>query len=70
MSNTTNRTEDQESSGFRIAMKVLGTLHRWLYRASGGKLGKAFFWFSDPLANHDRAQDGTISDLATHLPAR
>ena len=40
MSKTTNRTEDQESSGFRIAMKVLGTLHRWLYRASGGKLGK------------------------------
>jgi F420H(2)-dependent quinone reductase len=43
MSKTTNRTEEQESSGFRIAMKVLGTLHRWLYRASGGKLGKTFF---------------------------
>ena len=43
MSKTTNRIEGQESSGFRIAMKILGTLHRWLYRASGGKLGKTFF---------------------------
>lgn len=43
MSETSNRTEDRQSSGFRVAMKVLGTLHRWLYRASGGKLGKTFF---------------------------
>jgi hypothetical protein len=43
MSKTTNRIEDQQSSSFRIAMKVLGTLQRWLYRASGGKLGKTFF---------------------------
>jgi deazaflavin-dependent oxidoreductase (nitroreductase family) len=43
MSETTNQTHDQQSSGFRLAMKVLGTLHRWLYRASGGKLGKTFF---------------------------
>ena len=43
MSKTTKRAEDQESSGIRIAMKVLGTLHRWSYRASGGKLGKTFF---------------------------
>jgi F420H(2)-dependent quinone reductase len=43
MSKMTNRSEDQGSSGFNIAMKVLGTLHRWLYRASGGKLGKTFF---------------------------
>jgi F420H(2)-dependent quinone reductase len=43
MSKTTNRIEDQQSSSFRIAMKVPGTLHRWLYRASGGKLGKTFF---------------------------
>jgi deazaflavin-dependent oxidoreductase (nitroreductase family) len=43
MSKMTNRSEDQGSSGFHIAMKVLGTLHRWLYRASGGKLGKTFF---------------------------
>ena len=43
MNKMTNPTEEQESSGFHIAMKVLGTLHRWLYRASGGKLGKTFF---------------------------
>ena len=43
MSKTTSRIEHRESSGFRIAMKVLGTLHRWLYRASGGNLGKTFF---------------------------
>ena len=43
MNKMTSRTEKQESSGFHIAMKVLGTLHRWLYRASGGKLGKTFF---------------------------
>lgn len=24
-------------------MKVLGTIHRWLYRSSGGKLGRTFF---------------------------
>lgn len=36
-------TEHRRSSGFRIAMKVLGTLHRWLYRGSSGKLGKTFF---------------------------
>ena len=42
MNKMTNPSEEQESSGFRIAMKVLGTLHRWLYRASGGKLGKTF----------------------------
>jgi F420H(2)-dependent quinone reductase len=43
MNKMTNPTEEQESSGFHTAMKVLGTLHRWLYRASGGKLGKTFF---------------------------
>jgi F420H(2)-dependent quinone reductase len=43
MSKTPNPTENQESSGFHLAMKVLGTLHRWLYRASGGKLGKTVF---------------------------
>jgi deazaflavin-dependent oxidoreductase (nitroreductase family) len=42
MSKTINPTENQESSGFHIAMKILGTLHRWLYRASRGKLGKTF----------------------------
>ncbi len=43
MSKTTDQIEGGHSSGFRLAMKVLGTLHRWLYRASGGKLGKTFF---------------------------
>jgi deazaflavin-dependent oxidoreductase (nitroreductase family) len=43
MSKPTNHTEHRESPGFRIAMKVLGTLHRWLYRASDGRLGKTFF---------------------------
>jgi F420H(2)-dependent quinone reductase len=43
MSKVTNRTEHRESSSFRIVMKGLGTLHRWVYRGSGGKLGKTFF---------------------------
>jgi deazaflavin-dependent oxidoreductase (nitroreductase family) len=43
MSKATDRVEHRGSSGFHIAMKVLGTLHRWLYRVSGGKLGKSFF---------------------------
>ena len=43
MSKVTNRIEHRESSGFRIVMKGLGTLHRWVYRVSGGKLGKTFF---------------------------
>ena len=43
MSKATERVEHRGSSGFHIAMKVLGTLHRWLYRVSGGKLGKSFF---------------------------
>ncbi len=43
MSETTKETEQRGTSGFRITMKVLGTIHRWLYRASGGKLGRTFF---------------------------
>jgi F420H(2)-dependent quinone reductase len=43
MSSATNRTEHRKSSGFHIAMKIIGTLHRELYRASRGKLGKTFF---------------------------
>ena len=43
MSKATDRVEHRGSSGFHMAMKVLGTLHRWLYRVSGGKLGKSFF---------------------------
>src|SRR5215212_2711163 len=43
MSGTTNETERGGTPGFRIVMKVLGTIHRGLYRASGGKLGRTFF---------------------------
>ena len=37
------RFEHRKPSGFRIVIKVIGTLHRFIYRASGGKLGKSFF---------------------------
>jgi F420H(2)-dependent quinone reductase len=43
MSKTPKQNGHQGSTGFRIAMKVLGTIHRTLYRASDGKLGKTFF---------------------------
>ena len=43
MSEKTSETEHRGTPGFRIAMKVLGTIHRGLYRASGGKLGRTFF---------------------------
>jgi deazaflavin-dependent oxidoreductase (nitroreductase family) len=43
MSRATDRIERAKSSGFRIVMKVLGTLHRWSYRVSGGKVGRSFF---------------------------
>ena len=43
MSTTPKQNGHQGSTGFRIAMKVLGTIHRMLYRASDGKLGKTFF---------------------------
>jgi F420H(2)-dependent quinone reductase len=43
MGKTPSETERQGSGGFRIAMKVLGTIHRTLYRASNGKLGRTFF---------------------------
>ena len=33
----------QGSTRFRIAVKVMGTIHRTLYRASDGRLGKTFF---------------------------
>src|SRR5918912_1016061 len=42
ISKATDRIEHRRSSGFHIAMKILGTLHRLLYRASGGKLCKTF----------------------------
>jgi hypothetical protein len=38
-----NETERRGTPGFRNIMKVLGTIHRKLYRASGGKLGRTFF---------------------------
>jgi F420H(2)-dependent quinone reductase len=43
MSKGTDRIEHRKSSGFRLVMKVLGTVHRWIYRVSEGKLGKTFF---------------------------
>ncbi len=43
MSETRKETGRQGSIGFRIAMKVLGAIHRWLYRVSSGKWGQTFF---------------------------
>jgi F420H(2)-dependent quinone reductase len=43
MTKATGRTKYRRSSGFRVVIKVIGTLHRWMYRVSGGKLGKSFF---------------------------
>jgi deazaflavin-dependent oxidoreductase (nitroreductase family) len=43
MSAATKETRRQGSRGFRITMKILGTLHRWLYRGSSGKWGRTFF---------------------------
>jgi hypothetical protein len=43
MSETSKGSGRQRSVGFRIAIKVLGTIHRTMYRASDGKIGKTFF---------------------------
>ncbi len=43
MGETPKEPGRQGSVGFRIAMKILGTIHRALYRASGGKWGRTFF---------------------------
>ena len=43
MGSTSKEIGHQTSTGFRTTMKVLGTIHRWLYRASGGKWGRTFF---------------------------
>ena len=43
MSKATDRIEHKKSSGFRIVIKAIATLHRFMYRVSGGKLGKSFF---------------------------
>jgi deazaflavin-dependent oxidoreductase (nitroreductase family) len=40
---TTNEAERRGTPGFRIIMKVLGTIHRGVYRETGGKLGRTFF---------------------------
>lgn len=42
MSGVTTGTQGREGrkgAGRRVAMKVAGTIHRWLYRRSGGKVG-------------------------------
>ena len=43
MDETSKGSGRQRSAGFRFAMKVLGTIHRTVYRASDGKMGKTFF---------------------------
>jgi deazaflavin-dependent oxidoreductase (nitroreductase family) len=43
MGETRKKTGRQGSMGFRIAMKVLGAIHGWLYRVSSGKWGRTFF---------------------------
>jgi deazaflavin-dependent oxidoreductase (nitroreductase family) len=43
MGETPREPGRQGSAGFRITMKILGTIHRALYRASGGKWGQTFF---------------------------
>ncbi len=42
MNKTRKETGRQGSAGFRITIKALGTIHRWLYRASGGKWAERF----------------------------
>jgi len=44
MSKTRQKTRHhQGSTGFKITIKILGAIHRWLYRVSGGKWGRTFF---------------------------
>lgn len=43
MTKATHGLEHRRSSVFRVVIKAIGTLHRWMYRVSGGKLGKSFF---------------------------
>ena len=43
MSETRQKTRHQGSMGFRITIKIIGAIHRWLYRGSGGKWGQTFF---------------------------
>lgn len=43
MSETRQETRHQGSRGLRITIKIIGAIHRWLYRVSGGKWGQTFF---------------------------
>src|SRR5215207_5932577 len=43
MGETKQKTGRQGSMGFRITIKLIGAIHRWLYRVSGGKWGQTFF---------------------------
>jgi len=43
MGDTRQKTRHQGSTGFRITIKIIGAVHRWLYRMSGGKWGQTFF---------------------------
>ena len=43
MSEARKYSRRQGSVGFRVTLKVLGGLHRWLYRTSGGRWGQRFF---------------------------
>src|SRR3712207_1826103 len=43
MEETPREPRRRGSMGFQIAMYILGTIHRTLYRASGGKWGRTFF---------------------------
>ncbi len=43
MGKSRQETRHQGSMGFRIIIKIIGAIHRWLYRVSGGKWGQTFF---------------------------
>src|SRR4028118_1446005 len=43
MGETRQETRHQGSMGFRITIKIIGAIHRWLYRMSSGKWGQTFF---------------------------
>ena len=43
MGETSQETRHQGSMGFRITIKIIGAIHRWLYRMSSGKWGQTFF---------------------------
>ena len=71
MGETKQKTGRQGSMGFRITIKLIGAIHRWLYRVSGGKWGQTFF--GSPillLSTTGRRTGQSRTWLATHLPAR